>query len=271
MTRRLTDPPRPPDGASHRPCWCGRDELIPFNDDYARCLACETLVLQRETAAAAGRVVDDDADFYGRQYWFEHQRELGHVDFAQRMRSDLTDRGVQWLDTVLRYRQPPAAALEIGCSHGGFVALLRQAGFDAQGLELSPSIARLAAESFGVRVLVGPIEDQTLASGSLDLIVAMDVVEHLVDPVSSFEHYARLLGPKGLLFLQTPCYPAGLDLAALTAAASPFLQMLLPDEHIYLFSRTGLERLGERVGLPHLAFEPAVFPYDMCVVVGRAS
>ena len=28
---------------------------------------------------------------------------------------------------------------------------------------LRPSIARLAAESFGVRVLVGPIEDQTLA------------------------------------------------------------------------------------------------------------
>ena len=69
-----------------RPCWCGNTDLVPFNTDYLRCDRCETLVLQRQTPAAAGRVVDDAGDFYGQDYWFGHQKDLGFTDIRQRLK-----------------------------------------------------------------------------------------------------------------------------------------------------------------------------------------
>ena len=151
---------------SARPCWCGNADLVPFNDDYLRCVRCETLVLRCETSAAAGRVDDDGKDFYGRDYWFGHQQELGFADIRERARQDLPRRCLHWLRTVLRYRLPPGVTLELGCAHGGFVAMLRSAGFDAHGLELSPSIAEFATRTFGVPILTGPVEEQAIEPGS---------------------------------------------------------------------------------------------------------
>ena len=41
-----------------RPCWCGEPTLAPFNADYNRCPACETLIYRHESNAAIGRVSD---------------------------------------------------------------------------------------------------------------------------------------------------------------------------------------------------------------------
>src|SRR5260221_13301138 len=124
-----------------RPCWCGHGVLTVFNAEYAHCPHCETLVLQVRTPAAAGRVGDDARDFYGHDYWFVHQAELGFTNIEERARTDLPNRCVHWLRVLLRYRQPPLSTLELGCAHSGFVAMLRATALDATGLEMSPSIA----------------------------------------------------------------------------------------------------------------------------------
>jgi SAM-dependent methyltransferase len=256
---------------SARPCWCGHADLIPFNPDYLRCPRCETLVLQRETSAAAGRVDDDVKDFYGSDYWFGHQAELGFADIRERARHDLPRRCLHWLRAVLRYRRPPGVTLELGSAHGGFVAMLRSVGFEARGLELSPSIAEFATRTFGVPILTGPVEEQTIRAGSIDLVLAMDVLEHLSDPLETVRHCAGLVERDGMFILQTPCYPEGTSFGDMQAHQSPFLQMLR-EEHIYLFSRTSVRALFERVGFGHVAFEPAMFAqYDMFVVASRVA
>ncbi len=194
------------------------------------------------------------ADFYGRDYWFGHMRELGHPDIRERARRDLSERCLHWLRTVLRYCRPPARTLELGCGHGGFVAMLRSAGFDARGLELSPSIAGFATRTFGVPVLTGPVEDQAIGPGSMDLVLAMDVLEHFSDPLETVRHCAGLLEQQGLFLFQTPCYPEGMAFDDMQAHRSPFLEQLRPQEHIYLFSRTSVRALFERVGFGHVVF-----------------
>lgn len=254
-----------------RSCWCGNADLTPFSHDYAHCGQCQTLVLIGNVRYQGGRVIDDERDFYGRDYWFGHQAELGHVDIEERARADLAERCLYWLRTLLRYRRPPGSALELGCAHGGFVALLRSVGFDAQGLELSPSIADFARRSFGIPVLVGPVEEQQLPVASLDLVLAMDVLEHLEDPLRTLAHCAHLLRPHGAFVFQSPCYPEGATYEELQAGRSGFLAMLQPQEHIYLFSRTSIRTLFERLGFDHAVFEPAIFAhYDMFVLASRA-
>src|SRR4051794_25506161 len=126
-------------------CWCGNENLSDFGDGYRRCDACQTLVAGVTPRQSNPRVTDESSDLYRRDYWFDHQtRDLGCPDIITRSRTDLSERCLHWLRTLLQFKLPPAKVLEIGCAHGGFVAMLRQAGFDATGLELSPSIVDFA-------------------------------------------------------------------------------------------------------------------------------
>lgn len=219
------------------------------------------------------RVRDDAVDLYGRDYWFGRQTQhLGCPDIVARSRTDLAERCVHWLRTLLAYKLPPAKVLEIGCGHGGFVAMLRQAGYDATGLELSPSIVQFATESFGVPVLTGPIEDQSIPPASLDAIVMMDVMEHLPDPVATLSRCVGLLKPDGVMLVQTPGYPEGTTFDGLTAAGHKFPMMLDPQEHLFLFSRSSAELAMKRAGAAATEFVPAIFDfYDMAFVAGRQA
>ncbi len=148
--------------------------------------------------------------------------------------------------------------------------MLRQARFDATGLELSPSIVRLATETFEVPVLTGPIEDQSIRPGSLDAIVMMDVLEHLPNPLETVSCCLKLLKPEGIFLAQTPAYPEGKDLQALRAEKHQFPRMLDVNEHPFLFSRSSACELFRQAGAPYLEFVPAIFDfYDMSFVVSR--
>jgi SAM-dependent methyltransferase len=228
-------------------------------------------VLAAMPGPGIARVKDEDRDFYGRRYWFEYQeRELGTPDITVRARSDLPERCVYWLRTVLRYRLPPARALDVGCGHGGFVMLLSRAGFEASGLELSPWVVDFARKTFAVSVLRGPLDEQDLGPGSLDVITLMDVLEHLPDPLATLQSALAALADDGFLVIQTPAVPPGLSWEDMVAADHPFLPLMRERGHLYLFSAQGLQRLLGTVGLAHTVFEPAYFPaYDMFAVSGR--
>jgi SAM-dependent methyltransferase len=254
------------------PCWCGNADLLDWSADYARCPRCETLVLRRMPAADVTAVGRDEAGLYGRDYWFKHQeQDVGFPDITRRSRADLPERCVHWLRAALKYKLPPGRTLELGAAHGGFVALLRLAGFDATGLELSPWIADYARRTFDVPMLQGPVERQPVEPGSLDLVAMMDVIEHLPDPVGTLTTCARLLKPDGVLLVQTPEYPQGETFDSLNARGAAFLQHLRPDEHLYLFSRRSAAELMRRAGCAHVTFEPAVFAqYDQFFVASRS-
>ena len=217
------------------------------------------------------RVTDDSGDYYGKNYWFDHQTlELGCPDIVSRSRTDLAERCVHWLGSILPFTLPPAKVLEIGCGHGGFVGMLRQAGFDALGLELSPSIVKFATETFGIQVLTGPLEDQNLLPKSLDAIVMMDVLEHLPDPIGTLGECFKRLREDGIILLQTPAYPEGLSLREISEAGHKFTMMLDRNEHLYLFSKSSVRELFRRLGAGYIEFVPAMFPfYDMSLVAGR--
>lgn len=252
-------------------CWCGNVDLVPFSAQYLRCPACETLITAEMPAPEFTSVNDDERDFYGREYWFAHQeQDLGQANIVRRARSDLPERALHWLRALLKYKQPPGKALELGSAHGGFVALMRLAGFDASGLELSPWVVDFARKTFEVPMLLGPIEDQQIEPGSLDAIALMDVLEHLPDPLGTMRRCLDLLKPDGVLLIQTPRYAEGKTYDEMRAESDRFVEQLKHEQHLYLFSQTAVRELFDRLGARHLAFEPAIFAhYDMFLVASR--
>jgi glycosyltransferase involved in cell wall biosynthesis/2-polyprenyl-3-methyl-5-hydroxy-6-metoxy-1,4-benzoquinol methylase len=257
---------------STRPCWCGNATLDAFSADYGYCKRCGTLVSQADVPDSALQVGDDGADFYGKQYWLDHQREdLKNPDIFDRAERDLAERCLYWLRALLRYRMPTARVLELGAAHGGFVALLRWAGFDATGLEVSPWVVNFARQTFDVPMRLGPLEQQDIPPASLDIIVLNDVLEHLPHPAETMARCAALLKPDGVFVVQTPRYPEPRTQHALVASRDRFLEMMegMSTEHLYLLSDRAAHRMFSAIGFSHIEYLEPLFPYDMFFIAGR--
>ncbi|MBI4546969.1 MAG: methyltransferase domain-containing protein [Ignavibacteriae bacterium] len=278
MEKPLTRVKKPPDKkpqevqntASSVHCWCGNERLERFSPEYMRCPVCETLVLERWPPPKTFRVVDDRRDFYGQTYYQSHLTgDYNYPSIEERSRTDLPERCLHWLKYALKYKLPPGKALELGCAHGGFVAMLKWAGFDAAGLEMSPWLVEFARSTFGIPMFLGPVEEQKIESRSIDLIALMDVLEHLPDPTRTMGYCLSLLKANGILLIQTPHYPEGKKYDAMVKENDPFLIQLKSTEHLYLFSKSSVREFFRRLGAKYIEFEPAIFfQYDMFFAVG---
>lgn len=257
----------------NRACWCGSTNLFAYSDEYLVCRDCGTLVTRAATASADCEVRSDEGELYSKDYWLRRQSEkYGLPPIDRRARLDLPERCVHWLNLLLSRRLPSARVLEIGAAHGGYVALLRWAGYDATGTEMSPAIVDFAQSTFDVPMHAGRIEELPFTPGSFDVVILNDVIEHLPDPRSTLGHCARLLAPDGFFIIQTPEYKEHLTFADIERTGDPFIQHLAgkSDEHLYLYSRRSATRLFTELGFPVLAFENPIFPYDLFFTASRA-
>lgn len=97
--------------------------------------------------------------------------------------------------------------LEIGCGAGATMRWLRglRRVDHATGVELVPEVARAAASAFD-EVTVGNIEsiDLQLPPNTFDMIIALDVLEHLVDPWRIVSFLNDTLKPGGVMIASIP-------------------------------------------------------------------
>jgi SAM-dependent methyltransferase len=238
-----------------RACWCGGELGEEIGRYYRGCNACGAAVLAVLPAPEHFDVSDDERDFYGKRYWTDYSRARDLPDIGERVRSDLSERCVFWLERLLEVVQPPGRALEIGCAHGAFVRLMQDLGFDAVGTELSGWVVDFAKRTFDVPVLRGRLETLNLEPG-FKCIAAFDVLEHLNDPLETVRRCADLLAPDGVLLLQTPYY----------RGEGPDWSMFQEDEHIHLLTEASIRLLLARAGFRDVLVQPSLFPYDMWVV-----
>src|SRR3569623_1870082 len=105
---------------------------------------------------------------------------------------------------------------------------------------MRPRVVAFASKTFGISIYTGPVESLDLPHSSLDVIVLMDVLEHLPDPLATMRRCLELLRPDGLLLIQTPKFTEGLSYQSLIDNKDRFLEMLIPKEHIYLFSERSI-------------------------------
>lgn len=254
-----------------RSCWCDAPEYSAFGPQYRKCENCGTLISLESLSNDELKVQDDETDFYGKQYWLDHQsQDLGFPNIRARSRFDLSERNLHWLATLLKYKLPAAKVMELGCAHGSFVALMQHVGYEASGVEMSPWVVDFGSKAFGVPISVGPVETLVIDPNSLDAIVLMDVMEHLPDPVATLKHCLGLLKADGFLLIQTPQFREQISYEELVETSSAFLEQLKADEHLYLFSERSIREFFAKLNAKQLVFESAIFSqYDMFVAVSQ--
>ena len=104
-----------------------------------------------------------------------------------------------------RSRAPETARiLDWGCGRGRSVALLRQEGFDAFGVDIDRAVLRNGHELFRARGLdperlLRHIDDiGTFGDGDFDIVFSEETLEHVADLAQVARESFRLLRPGGL-------------------------------------------------------------------------
>lgn len=99
-----------------------------------------------------------------------------------------------------------ARVLDLGCGTGQTLAFMRDAGFDAEGMDASPEMAAHAKVTFDLDVTVAPFEDLRSVN-RYDGIYANFSLLHApkADMPGHLAAIARALKPGGLLHLGLKC------------------------------------------------------------------
>jgi O-antigen biosynthesis protein len=107
---------------------------------------------------------------------------------------------------VLERVGPGRKVLEVGCHTGYFSRVLRAHGCQVVGVEINAEAAARAIDD-GFDVRVGSVEDPALRADlprEFDVLLLMDVLEHLVDPWTALRSLRERLRPDGRALISLP-------------------------------------------------------------------
>jgi SAM-dependent methyltransferase len=95
--------------------------------------------------------------------------------------------------------------LDVGCGTGANLEVLAEFG-DAAGVDVSPQAIEFCHMRGLEQVHLGEAEHLPQSDRSVDLLTALDVVEHLDDDVAGLKEMRRVLRPDGRLLLFVPAF-----------------------------------------------------------------
>jgi 2-polyprenyl-3-methyl-5-hydroxy-6-metoxy-1,4-benzoquinol methylase len=95
--------------------------------------------------------------------------------------------------------------LDVGCSSGGFGALLKATRqLEVWGVEPFESAAAQAAQKLDRVIYGGFSAEAALPEATFDCVIFNDVLEHVVDPAAAIRYASRLLTPGGVVVASIP-------------------------------------------------------------------
>lgn len=137
--------------------------------------------------------------------------------------------------------------LDIGCSNAAFLAYL---GGEWEKFGVEPSKAAAAmAQRRGIKIVASTIDNDI--RGDFNVLLAMDVVEHLPRPRDFFRRASDLLLPGGILVIST----GDTDCWQWRLQREKYWYCATFPEHVSFYNRSSLKHLGASFGLRSISHQ----------------
>jgi 2-polyprenyl-3-methyl-5-hydroxy-6-metoxy-1,4-benzoquinol methylase len=176
------------------------------------------------------------------------------------------------LATIGRFKKP-GRILDVGCNMGMLLRLAVRNGWEAVGLEPSPSLSSLAARH-GFKVhncfLHELSKDQ---EGSFDVVALSDVFEHISSPLAFLAEVQRFVKADGVVYVKVPNARWSILKQRLLALAGrrPLRGLWDSYEHVVHYTDHTLRKMLEKAGLrvAWLGIEPPIQTPNWHELVGH--
>jgi SAM-dependent methyltransferase len=161
----------------------------------------------------------------------KHYRKLYHKHWWWRTRELLI------IDFLRRYKPVGGwnAILDVGCGDGLFFEYLAEFGKNIEGVE--PDERLVTPQNPSRHAIYGqPFDKDFRPDKVYSLILMLDVLEHLRDPVTSLRRGMDLLEPEGLILITVPAFMA-------LWTNHDYL-----NQHLVRFTKNSLRKIVEQAG-----------------------
>jgi len=163
------------------------------------------------------------------------------------------------------YSVPGKRLLEIGSNMGLFLSVASEAGWEAHGVEPSRWAVEQGQRLFGVDLRQGTIESLSPEDETADVVVMLDVLEHLVDPLAGLRRVRELVQDDGLVVLST------VNLSGLHARLRKDQWPWFIRSHLHYFSSETLSAMLQRAGFELVGWEIVPRSFHVSYVAHRAG
>jgi 2-polyprenyl-3-methyl-5-hydroxy-6-metoxy-1,4-benzoquinol methylase len=210
----------------------------------ARCLNCgQSFCAPKPTAS-------EIQSFYNADYHVELRKDgVTEKQFGPKF--------IRYRDWVTRFLKG-GRSLDIGTATGLFPGLLKQVGFEAEGIELNPATAQWGQAHYGVKIRTCELEESGSELGSYDFISMTDVLEHTENPLHFLGIVRKYLNPGGFLLVTFP------DISSMESRYARLLSLCLRREwiwycchiplHVWEFTPKTARAMFEKAGFNVRAF-----------------
>jgi SAM-dependent methyltransferase len=224
---------------------CGESKWIALPDPGPRSMASDWRIvdepLARTLCTACGLIRRDPTTSTGAAFYAAGYTLYAHAPGEAREQTR-QEEYARWI--VHGTGRRPRRVLDVGCGNGSLLRALRAHWPNADLLGCDPSREAIA-QGFGndMRLWTGTASNLP-GDVSADFVIAVNVIEHAIDPIAFLTALRAVLEPDGLLVIVCP------------DGGRPGLDLLFVD-HVFSFSREHLGTLLSRVGLQRLGASQA--------------
>lgn len=114
------------------------------------------------------------------------------------------DRNYEYEIKKIQQLKPGGRLLDVGTNMGFFLRKAREAGFETEGVEPSPSLSKIARDHWNLNIHTAFLDDANLPAESYDVITLIDVFEHVTQPKEMLNTAFKLLKPDGVVAIKVP-------------------------------------------------------------------
>ena len=110
------------------------------------------------------------------------------------------------LDEFEKYRKT-GRILDVGCGVGSFLSEAKKRGWEVHGTEYTDAAIKICKEK-GIIMQQGKLDPAWYGENYFDVIVSLEVIEHINNPVEEVKNIHTILRKGGLFYFTTPNFNA---------------------------------------------------------------
>ncbi|MBF0440631.1 MAG: methyltransferase domain-containing protein [Oligoflexales bacterium] len=128
--------------------------------------------------------------------------------------------------------------LDVGCALGQMLGVATRLGFETYGIDCNVTAVN-SCENRGYKVYLGDLETAGFESEYFDVIVMLDLLEHIVGPKAFMNEISRILKKEGIIFIATP------NIDSISRRVLRGQWPHYKTEHLHYFSKQSIKMLLE--------------------------